>query len=188
MKYVKGKIASVNKNDKNTSITINADNKKLNLIKEELKEGDEVEVFVDEKTSKIIIQENDKIIFPMNIWSVYFILFIKSLYSFFLNLILIFILAVIYNVIDTGVVIDYHSFWYALLFFLVIIPSMLIDMPIELGIFLLTLFAIPFLLSVKKLIKCRKKGNVIVENVGNISLIEKITMVWVYLKILPYFK
>jgi len=187
MKYIKGKILSVNKNDKNTLITIDEDNKKLNLIKEDFKEGDEIEVFVDEKTSKIIIQENDKIIFPMNIWSVYFILFIKSLYSFCRNIILIFILTVIYNVIDTGVAIDYNSFLYALLLFLVLTPSMLIDMPIELGIFLLVLFAIPFLVALKNLIKYRKKGNIIVENVKNISLIKKIIMVWCIFKNTPIF-
>lgn len=181
MKYVKGKIASVNKNDKNTSITINADNKKLNLIKEELKEGDEIKVFVDENTSKIITQESNKTIFPMNIYAVYFILFIKSLYSFCINVILMFTLTIIYNLINSDAVVDYESFSYMLLFFLFIIPSMLMSAPTTVGALLFALFSIPFLFSVKNLIKYKKKGDIIIENVKNISFIKKIAIVWSYL-------
>lgn len=185
MKFIKGKLLSIEKENNQEIVKIKEESSEKTLIFsiENIKEGTDLDLIVDDKTSEIIIFKNiGRAILPMNIVIVYFILFIKSMlstisYSIILSAIVVFLL------LDKTEIVNIESFCLSVIELIMLLNDFIVEsfcIKIIIIIFPISIFLINFLSGIRKIIKGKNKGSLFIGNVKNLSIIRKIDTVWSY--------
>lgn len=185
MKFIKGRFLSIEKeNDKHVvKIKEKLSENVLTFNTKDTKLGSNLELVVDDKTSQIVIaQDVSHLILPMNIFIVYFILFIKSILS-TISYSITFCVIIILLSIDKTEIVDLVSFCMSIIEF-ILLSCAVIDEVKEIRILIILcpvlIFSIHLLFNIRKIIKGKKKGSLFIGNVKNLSIIRKIDTVWSY--------
>lgn len=185
MKFIKGRLLSIEKENNQEIVKIKekSSEKTLTFSIENIKEGTDLDLIVDDKTSEIIIFKNiGRAILPMNIFIVYFILFIKSILS-TISYSITFCVIIILLSIDKTEIVDLVSFSMSIIEF-ILLSCAVIDEVKEIRILIILcpvlIFSIHLLFNIRKIIKGKNKGSLFIGNVKNLSIIKKIDTVWSY--------